>query len=158
MANRLLDAGAEPAGHGSKLARVLASSRGGCRSAEPAAESTDPVHRAVAEQVDELLVWDRAVRADAWDSVHQMRVVTRKIRSLLQESEESFGITDDAWVLDELRQLAGILGVARDAEVLAETLREVRSTSCPPTWCAGRCGSAWSTGRSGATRPGCDAR
>jgi CHAD domain-containing protein len=65
-------------------------------------------------------VWDRAVRADAWDSVHQMRVVTRKIRSLLQESEGSFGISDDAWVLDELRLLAGVLGVARDAEVLAE--------------------------------------
>ncbi len=78
------------------------------------------MRRAVAEQVDELLVWDRAVRADAWDSVHQMRVVTRKIRSLLQASEGSFGISDDAWVLDELRLLAGVLGTARDAEVLAE--------------------------------------
>jgi CHAD domain-containing protein len=49
-----------------------------------------------------------------------MRVTTRKIRSLLQASEGSFGLTDDAWILDELRQLAGILGIARDAEVLAE--------------------------------------
>ncbi|MDQ1485355.1 MAG: hypothetical protein QOJ62_1048 [Actinomycetota bacterium] len=119
LSNRLLDAGAEPAGHGSKLARVLANSHGDAR-AEPAAQLSDPVHRAVAEQVDELLVWDRAVRADAWDSVHQMRVATRKIRSLLQDSEESFGIADGDWILDELRQLAGILGVARDAEVLAE--------------------------------------
>ncbi len=119
LANRLLDAGAEPAGHGSKLARVLAAGRGDSSDAEPFA-SSDPVHRAVAEQVDELLVWDRAVRADVWDSVHQMRVVTRKIRSLLRASEESFGIADDAWVLEELRLLAGILGVARDAEVLAE--------------------------------------
>jgi CHAD domain-containing protein len=119
LANRLLDAGAEPAGHGSKLAKVLASSRGAAQS-EPATESTDPVHRAIAKHLDELLVWDRAVRADAWDSVHQMRVVTRKIRSLLRASEDSFGITDDAWVLEELRLLAGILGVARDAEVLAE--------------------------------------
>ena len=38
----------------------------------------------------------------------------------MKEAEESFGITDDAWVLDELRQLASVLGVARDAEVLAE--------------------------------------
>ena len=119
LSNRLLDAGAEPAGHGSKLARVLASSRGDAVT-EPAAELSDPVHRAVAEQVGELLVWDRAVRADAWDSVHQMRVATRKIRSLLQDSEESFGIADGDWILDELRLLAGILGVARDAEVLAE--------------------------------------
>jgi CHAD domain-containing protein len=119
LANRLLDAGAEPAGHGSKLARVLATSRGDAQ-AEPATESSDPVHRAIAQQLEELLVWDRAVRADAWDSVHQMRVVTRKIRSLLRASEDSFGLSDDAWVLEELKLLAGILGTARDAEVLAE--------------------------------------
>jgi CHAD domain-containing protein len=125
LSNRLLDAGAEPAGHGSKLARVLDSDGedtdgDDSNDDEPEPPSIDPVHRAIAEQVDELLVWDRAVRADAWDSVHQMRVVTRKIRSLLQASEGSFGISDDAWVLDELRLLAGVLGVARDAEVLAE--------------------------------------
>jgi len=118
LTNRLLDAGAAPAGHGSKLARVLESA--GEQEDEEFASPTDPVHRAVAEQVDQLLVWDRAVRADVYDSVHQMRVTTRKIRSLLQESEGAFGISDDAWVLDELRQLAAILGVARDAEVLAE--------------------------------------
>jgi CHAD domain-containing protein len=117
LANRLLDAGAVPAGHGSKLARVLEGDDGDTPTVEPPA---DPVHRAVAEQVAQLLVWDRAVRADAYDSVHQMRVTTRKIRSLLQASEGAFGISDDAWILDELRQLAGVLGVARDAEVLAE--------------------------------------
>jgi CHAD domain-containing protein len=116
LANRLLDAGAVPAGHGSKLARVLDTENTG-KEVEPPA---DPVHRAVAEQVEQLLVWDRAVRADVYDSVHQMRVTTRKIRSLLQASEGAFGISDDAWVLDELRQLAAVLGVARDAEVLAE--------------------------------------
>ena len=117
LANRLLDAGAAAAGHGSKLARVLASP-GDDETTKPA--KADPIHRAVAEQVDQLVEWDRAVRADVYDSVHQMRVTTRKIRSLLQSSEGAFGITDDAWVLDELRQLASVLGVARDAEVLAE--------------------------------------
>lgn len=119
LANRLLDAGAVTAGHGSKLARVLESAQPGPEP-EPSAAPDDPVHRAVAEQVEQLLVWDRAVRADAYDSVHQMRVTTRKIRSLLQAAESSFGISSDAWVLDELRQLAAVLGVARDAEVLAE--------------------------------------
>jgi CHAD domain-containing protein len=119
LTNRLLDAGASPAGHGSKLARVLESA-GAPQDGEELAPSADPVHRAVAEQVEQLLVWDRAVRADVYDSVHQMRVTTRKIRSLLQASEGAFGISDDAWILDELRQLAAILGVARDAEVLAE--------------------------------------
>lgn len=118
LSNRLLDAGAEPAGHGSKLARVL----GTTVPSESKQLPEDPVQRAVAEQVGELLVWDRAVRADAFDSVHQMRVTTRKIRSLLRDAEESLGLTEgpSAWVLDELRELAGVLGVARDAEVLAQ--------------------------------------
>jgi CHAD domain-containing protein len=118
LTNRLLDAGAVAAGHGSKLARVLEDTDEAESDTEKRA--LDPVHRAVAEQVKELLVWDRAVRADAYDAVHQLRVTTRKIRSFLQASEGAFGITDDAWILDELRQLAGVLGVARDAEVLAE--------------------------------------
>jgi CHAD domain-containing protein len=116
LSNRLRDAGAQPAGHGSKLARVLAEAPG----PEKAQASDDPMHQAVSEQVEALVEWDRAVRADVHDSVHQMRVTTRKIRSLLQSSEAVFGISDDAWVLDELRQLAAVLGVARDAEVLAE--------------------------------------
>jgi CHAD domain-containing protein len=117
LTNRLRDAGAEPAGHQSKLARVL---DGSVPQAEPAPGSDDPVHRAVAEEVENLLRWDRAVRADADDSVHQMRVTTRKIRSLLQASEAAFGLSDDVWILDELRQLASVLGIARDAEVLAQ--------------------------------------
>jgi CHAD domain-containing protein len=115
LSNRLLDAGAAPAGHDSKLARVL--DRPPSDGTRPAA---DPVHRAVAEQVDELLLWDRAVRADAPDSVHQMRVTTRKIRSLLRDAEDVFGLSETTWVIDELRELAGVLGVARDAEVLGE--------------------------------------
>ncbi len=126
LTNRLLDAGAVLAGHGSKLARVLdgeglhAPDGKDRRHRSAGRTPADPVHRAVAEQVEQLLVWDRAVRADADDSVHQMRVTTRKIRSLLQASEGAFGISDDAWILDELRQLAAVLGGARDAEVLAE--------------------------------------
>lgn len=125
LTNRLLDAGALPAGHGSKLARVLASSG----PAEGVPEvSADPLHRAVAEQVEELLTWDRAVRSDAYDSVHQMRVTTRKIRSLLQSAEGSFGISDDNWILGELRELADVLGGARDAEVLAERYERALDT------------------------------
>lgn len=116
LSNRLIDAGAQAAASGSKLARVLAESS----APEDAVRPADAVHRAVAEQVEQLIEWDRAVRADVPDSVHQMRVTTRKIRSLLQTSRGAFGISDDAWILDELKQLAGILGVARDAEVLAE--------------------------------------
>jgi CHAD domain-containing protein len=148
LSHRLLGAGAAPAGHGSKLARVLgttqndaarrrsgpgrpevgvppaAKRRGGqAGNSAPDIRVAAPIHRAVAEQVDELLVWDRAVRADTDDAVHQMRVTTRKIRSLLQTSLNSFGLPDDAAILDELRELANVLGEARDAEVLAERYR-----------------------------------
>lgn len=119
LSNRLHDAGAAAAGHGSKLAKVL-----GETTPQRPEPPSDPVHRAVAEQVAALLQWDRAVRADADDAVHQMRVTIRQIRSLLQASEEEFGLTDDATILSELRELAGVLGIARDAEVLTERYRD----------------------------------
>lgn len=117
LSNRLRDAGAAPAEYASKLARVLGSSLSAPR---PAPGPDDSVHRAVAEQIEELLAWDRGVRADVEDSVHQMRVTIRTIRSLLQASASAFGLTDDARILDELRELAAVLGTARDAEVLAD--------------------------------------
>ncbi len=125
LCGRLLDAGASPAGHASKLAKVL----GTATPAEPT--SADPVHRAVAEQIERLLYWDRAVRADADDAVHQMRVTIRQIRSLLLASEEAFGLDDDAPVLAELRELAGVLGVARDAEVLEQRYRDALEVMAP---------------------------
>lgn len=127
LSNRLLDAGAAPAGHGSKLARVLGRAPQVARTPPP----VDPVHRAVAQHVEELLVWDRAVRADVDDAVHQMRVTTRKIRSLLKDAQDLFGLADGAWVLDELRELAGVLGVARDAEVLGERYQRELDTLDP---------------------------
>lgn len=117
LSGRLRDAGATPAGHGSKLARTL-----GSTPPPGTAIRRDPVHAAVAAQVGELLGWDRAVRDDADDAVHQMRVTIRRIRSLLQASAGTFGLGDD-WLLNELRRLAGLLGVARDAEVLAQRYR-----------------------------------
>lgn len=112
LSNRLLDTGARPAGYGSKLARTLG---GGAVRPRPA----DRMHRALSEQVEQLLFWDRAVRTDADDAVHQMRVAIRKIRSLLQA-----GAGDAGWLLDELQQLAAVLGMARDAEVLAQRYQQ----------------------------------
>lgn len=118
LTNRLLDAGAQPAGHGSKLMRALATAPPPTAETPPTAEPTDVLHRAIADHTDDLLVWDRAVRADADDAVHQMRVTTRKIRSLLQEAGDAFG--DVSGIVTELRELGIVLGVARDAEVLAD--------------------------------------
>lgn len=86
LTNRVLDAGAVPSGHGSKLAKVL-----GDTATVESADRGDPVHQAVAEQIDRLLECDRAVREDAPDSIHQMRVATRQIRNLLQASGDDFG-------------------------------------------------------------------
>jgi CHAD domain-containing protein len=132
LSNRLLDAGAAPAGHASKLARVL-----GTTTQPNGTRLADPVHRAVQEQVDELILWDRAVRADADDAVHQMRVTIRKIRSLLADSEDSFETSDDAWILDELRELGNVLGAARDAEVLADRYQRALD-GLPPELVRGR--------------------
>ncbi len=117
LSHRLCDAGAVPAGHASKLARVLGTS---VVESKPVVGVDDSVHRAVAEQVEVLLEWDRALRADTSDSVHQVRVTIRQIRSLLQTAPAAFGLSEDARILDELRELAAVLGTARDAEVLGE--------------------------------------
>ncbi len=127
LANRLLDAGAVPAEHGSKLARVLGTTPAADLTAQAAA---DPVHRAVAEQVEQLLVWDRAVRADAYDSVHQMRVTTRKIRSLLQASGERSASPTTHGFSTNCASWPAVLGVARDAEVLAERYEQALDRAC----------------------------
>jgi len=127
LANRLFDAGARPAGHGSKLAKVLEAGRD--VDADPVMpQPVDAVHRAIATHVDELITWDRAVRADAYDSVHQMRVTIRKIRSLLQGAGP---LGEHEWVLEELKLLAGMLGTARDAEVLAQRYERALSGLAP---------------------------
>lgn len=83
--------------------------------------ASESLRRAVAEQIDQLHRWERAVRADSDDSVHQMRVTLRTLRSLLQAAPGAFPA--GAAIGDELRWLAGLLGTARDAEVLAQRYR-----------------------------------
>ena len=64
-----------------------------------------------------LVSWDPQVRVDAFDAVHQMRVSSRRLRSVLTGFK---GVLDDEKTthLDgELRLLARILGDARDSEV-----------------------------------------
>ena len=92
------------------------------------------------------------------DSVHQMRVTTRKIRSLLQDAQRFVRIADDAWILDELRELAGVLGVARDAEVLAERYQHAAGRAAAGAGARTACGSVSSREPGAATRPGCGDR
>jgi len=67
------------------------------------------------------------VRADAPDSVHQMRVSARRLRSLLGSFRHAFpDATDTARA--ELRWLGSVLGKARDAEVLAARFSDLIDT------------------------------
>jgi CHAD domain-containing protein len=66
------------------------------------------------------------VRRDEPDSVHQMRVATRRLRSTLRSFRRVIGPAGH--LDDELRWLAGVLGEARDAEVLADHLEAALAT------------------------------
>jgi CHAD domain-containing protein len=66
------------------------------------------------------------VRRDEPDTVHQMRVATRRMRSTLRTFRRVIGPADH--LDEELRWLAGVLGEARDAEVLAGHLESALAT------------------------------
>ncbi|MBK3575794.1 CYTH and CHAD domain-containing protein [Streptomyces sp. MBT65] len=132
---RLRKAGVRPSSSASKLARALAETRPSAsgkkkrKTSAPAPQDPvtagDHVLAYVRAQRDAILELDPAVRQDAYDSVHRMRVATRRLRSTFR----SYGKVLDRTVTDpigeELKWLAGELGVDRDREVLTERLTTV---------------------------------
>jgi len=121
---RLRKAGVRPSGSSSKLARALAETAPRKKSPVTGDPVTagDHVLAYVRAQRDAIVALDPAVRQDAEDSVHSMRVATRRLRSTFK----SYGKVLDRAVTDpigdELKWLAGELGVDRDREVLSERL------------------------------------
>lgn len=122
---RLRKAGVRPSKSASKLARAMAETAP--KKPVPAAvedpvTAGDHVLAYVRVQRDAIVGLDPAVRRDVEDSVHSMRVATRRMRSTFK----SFGKVLDRAVTDpigdELKWLAGELGVDRDREVLNERL------------------------------------
>ncbi len=85
----------------------------------------------IAEQVAELLRCDPLVRLDAEDSVHQMRVATRRLRSALATYRPLLDRTVTDPLRDELKWVGAVLGEARDAEVIRERLREAVADERP---------------------------
>ena len=75
-----------------------------------------------AAQVAALKAADPLVRRDAPDSVHQMRVATRRLRSTLKAFRDILFAEDTAETGAELKWLGAVLGAPRDAEVLAGRL------------------------------------
>jgi CHAD domain-containing protein len=134
---RLRAAGLRRAGRQAKLERALADQlqaaglqaerppqpANGRARATPRSPAAEVVMAYARAQVRALMSYDPLVRRDVPDAVHQMRIATRRLRSLLQ----SFGHVLRRGELEglggELKWLGDVLGAARDAEVLAGHLR-----------------------------------
>jgi CHAD domain-containing protein len=87
------------------------------------------------EQVEQVRAQDVPVRLDAPDSIHKMRVATRRLRSALTTFKPLFAAEVAKPVRDELKWLAGELGDARDAEVMRDRVRraiELRGEDAAP--------------------------
>jgi CHAD domain-containing protein len=129
----LLSAGATPSGTASELGRVLPRpsasqdaawwETGKRRRRRPSVGSAVQAH--LQEQVAELVARDPHTRRNTPDALHKMRVATRRLRSALATFRPLLEreLTDP--LRDELRWLAGVLGAARDAEVMHARLRRL---------------------------------
>jgi CHAD domain-containing protein len=88
------------------------------RPSTPADPAGDAVTAHLRTHVRALVLQDTRLRRDLPDSVHQFRVAARRLRSGLQTFAP---LVDDAWarhLRDELGWAAGVMGAARDREVL----------------------------------------
>ncbi|MFF7384261.1 CHAD domain-containing protein [Streptomyces griseoluteus] len=155
---RLAEAGVRPSKAPSKVAEALRRT-GGSR-ARPAGRAAEPVTAGdhvltyLREQREAILARDPGVRRDLPDSVHQMRVATRRLRSAFT----SFGPVLDreatAPVAAELKWLARELGAGRDQEVLAQRLSDALD-ALPPGEVTGPVRerlASWAAARHGSTR------
>jgi CHAD domain-containing protein len=75
------------------------------------------------EQVQALIAEDPRVRISAEEGVHQMRVATRRLRAALATFRPLFVDRAGEPLRDELKWLGGLLGEARDAEVMRAKLK-----------------------------------
>ncbi|WP_432140015.1 CHAD domain-containing protein [Streptomyces sp. bgisy154] len=144
---RLRRAGVRPSTSASKLARALTETRPGRTGKKkrdtarqpapadgagrkrgtgkaPAGPVTAGDHLLVylRAQRDALVELDPAVRRDLPDSVHRMRVATRRLRSAFRSYARILDRAATDPIGEELKWLAGELGVDRDQEVLTDRL------------------------------------
>jgi CHAD domain-containing protein len=115
----LRHAGLRRSPHSSKLARVLP-----VKSDVPSGDTAGGALLSYLRvQYDELVKQDLRVRRDEPDSVHQMRVAARRMRSALRAYRKLLPGTSR--VADDLRWLGRRLAVSRDLEVQQEHLESV---------------------------------
>ncbi|REE60741.1 CHAD domain-containing protein [Streptomyces sp. 3212.3] len=155
----LRKAGVSRSSSPSKLARALEetgapAARTTARDDKPPVTAGDHVLAYVRVQRDAIVDLDPAVRRDVFDSVHSMRVATRRLRSTFRSFSKVLDrdVTDP--IADDLKWLAGELGVDRDREVLTEHLTTALS-ELPRTLVSGPVQGrlkSWSNERRGGTR------
>jgi CHAD domain-containing protein len=118
MDRALRKAGLRPARHSSKLARVLP-----VGAEKPFGDTAgDVVLAYVRDQYEVIVTQDLRVRRDAPDSVHQMRVASRRLRSALRVYRRLLPGTGH--LQDELQWLGRRLADARDLEVQQAHFRD----------------------------------
>ncbi|MFI1719576.1 CHAD domain-containing protein [Streptomyces sp. NPDC020489] len=153
---RLRKAGVRPSASASKLARALAETaprKPDLAPVEDPVTAGDHVLAYVRTQRDAIVGLDPAVRQDTEDALHRMRVATRRLRSTFTSFGEVLdrAVTDP--IGDELKWLAGELGVDRDREVLKQRLSATLD-ALDPTLVAGPVSerlNRWAGDQSGAS-------
>lgn len=120
---RLRKAGARRSADPAKLARALDDRwPAGVPGTGPDGSAAAVVGAYVRAQRDALVTYDPRVRRDEPDSVHKMRVATRRLRSTFATYRPLWDRAATDPLRAELKWLADVLGKVRDAEVLAARL------------------------------------
>ena len=118
--------GLRPAGRAAKLARALGD-RLPKPDDPPRLTASSPAGEVVLAylhaQAGTLVRLDPLVRLDEPDAVHQMRVAGRRLRSTLRSFGHILPRDATSGLAADLNWLGGVLGAARDGEVLAAHLR-----------------------------------
>ncbi len=135
--SRVLRAGADP----SSLSKV-ASALGPLASAPPDVPdmgvpardcmAVDLIRTVIADHTRHLLLADVGIRRGIPDSVHQMRVAARRLRSSLRSFDHLLDADQSVRLREELAWIARELGAVRDLEVLLERLTEQSSSLDDP--------------------------
>ena len=126
----LLEAtGARPASSPSKLARALGDLVPTTTDVDdepgPQSSAGEVVGVRLRRLLAEIKYRDPLVRRDVPDAVHRMRVAIRRLRSALASYRPVLDRDRTDPLRDELRWIAGVLGDARDAEVMNERLTDL---------------------------------
>jgi CHAD domain-containing protein len=118
--------GLRPAGRAAKLARILGDRLPGAED-PPRLAASSPAGQVVLAylrtQAGTLMSLDPLVRLNEPDAVHQMRVASRRLRATLRSFGHILRRHATSGLAADLKWLGGVLGGARDGEVLAAHLR-----------------------------------